>query len=291
MMLLVTVSVLFPLCSMKSLAPLAKFSIVGVLSNVYICLFVLLRAVDGSYGRGAALLRAAPAAPKFESYSGSAWSTVMHPEVAVLFSILSTAFLAHYNAPLFFDQLAPGADGDKSKRFTLVSMLGFGGAALIFSLVMSGGFLTFGLNSSGLILNNYASTDWLAEVARGAIALSLITAYPLVFFSLRKQVICALGKRSEDLRKPGRLNSVLLGVVTLVALSLRDLGRVASFAGACFGVFLIYIAPALMVLRAQQRGIGPKPGGLAGRAGRVAQRLMIPLGAVLAVVGVYESLL
>jgi len=293
MLLLVTASVLFPLCSMKSLAPLAKFSVAGVLSNVYICLFVALRAVDGSYRRGGAMLRAAPAAPSFASHSGSAWSTILHPEATVLFSILSTAFLAHYNAPLFFDQLAPGKDGDKSRPFTIVSVLGFGIAAVIFSLVMAGGFMTFGLSSSGLILNNYASTDWLAEGARAAIALSLITAYPLVFFSLRKQVVGALGKRGADFAasRPGRLDVMLLGAVTLVALCLNDLGKVASFAGACFGTFLIYVAPALMVLRAQQRGIGPRPGGLSGKLGRATQFLLIPLGLALAVVGVYESLI
>jgi len=290
MMLLVTVSVLYPLCSMKSLAPLAKFSVLGVLSNVYICFFVALRAIDGSYRRGGAFFRAAPAVPKFSAHAGSALSTVMHPEVTVFFSILATAFLAHYNAPLFFEQLAPGPDGSKSKRFALVSMIGFGTAALIYSLVMVGGFVTFGLNSSGLILNNYASADPLAELARAAIALSLITAYPLVFFSLRKQVVSAMAKRGMDLLNPGRLNIGLLVLVTLCALCLHDLGKVASFAGACFGTFLIYVAPALMVLRAQQRGIGPRPSGLAGKAGRATQTALIPFGLTLAVVGVYECL-
>lgn len=73
------------------------------------------------------------------------------------------------------------------------------------------GFLTFGQSSMGLILNNYAATDGLAVLARAAIVLSLVTAYPLVFLSLRKQVLEVLGTRGAKVaeEKP-RLTTVLL---------------------------------------------------------------------------------
>jgi len=215
----------------------------------------------------------------------------MHDEITVLFSILSTAFLAHYNAPLFFEQLAPGPDGKRGSRFTLVSVLGFSAAGLIMSVVMAGGFLTFGTSSSGLILNNYCASDGLAEFARVAIGLSLITAYPLVFFSLRKLVVGFLGSRGDELStsRPLLLNVLLLALVTAIALNLHDLGKVATFAGALFGSFLIYIAPAIMALRAKQRRIGPLSTGLGAAIGHTAQLLLVPLGIMLAAVGVYET--
>jgi len=288
-MLALTATVLLPLCSMKSLAPLAKFSVLGVLSNVYIALFVLLRSFDGSYGASGAMASAAPAAAKFVPYSGGAWSTISDPGFAVLLSILATAFLAHYNAPVFYEQLAPGPDGRKDSRFVVVSVVGFSAAAVIFSIVMSGGFLTFGKASFGLILNNYAATDGLAVLARLAIAVSLITAYPLVFFSVRKQVVDLFGRRGAELanNRPRLLTILLLAGITAVALNLRDLGKLAAFAGACFGSFLIYIAPALMVLCAQRRGLGPKSGGL---FARVVQLSLLPLGAALGILGAYQSL-
>jgi len=234
-------------------------------------------------------MRAAPAAPKLASVAGSAWSTVADPGFAVLLSILATAYLAHYNAPMFYEQLAPDPEtGKKDGRFFLVSMLGFGIAGLIFSAVMVGGFLTFGKSSMGLILNNYAATDTLAVLARAAIALSLITGYPLVFLSLKKQVVDLVGEAGQQFstEKPRLLTIGLLSCITLIALSLRNLGKLAAFAGACFGSFLIYVAPALMMLGAQRRGLAKA----AGPAARAVQVLMIPLGLSLGVIGAIQSL-
>lgn len=289
--LFVTLTTLLPLCSLRSLAPLAKFSVVGVLSNVYICLFILFRCVDGSYREGGALLPMAPAVPEFESAS-SILGTCMNSNVLILVSILATAFLAHYNAPLFYEQLDPGPENDKSDRFRRVSVNGFVGAGLVFSIVMIGGFLTFGSNSAGLILNSYAANDMLAVVARLAICISLLTAYPIVFFSLRKQMLGLVPKRYADFATANyNLTTVgLLSGVTGVALQLHNLGKLAAFAGACFGSFLIYIAPALMVLRAKRRGIGPKFKGLSGAASQLSLLLNILLGLVLGVLGARLSL-
>lgn len=282
-----TAVVILPLCSMKSLAPLAKFSVLGVLSNVFICGFVLTRCFDGSYAAGA-LAQAAPAMPKFVVHSGSVWSTMSDPGFAVLLAILATAFLAHYNAPNFFEQLAPDSNGNKEGRFFIMSVMGFSAAALIFCMVMCGGFLTFGKASLGLILNNYAATDGLAILARVAIAVSLITAYPLVFMGLRKQFVALTGEMGEKLynESPRALTISLLAVVTLVALNLRNLGTLAAFAGAIFGSFLVYVAPAVMVIRAQQRGLGAKGGAL----GRAVQFFMVPMGLALGVLGAVQSL-
>jgi len=287
-----TATVLMPLCNMKSLAPLAKFSVLGVLSNVFICGFIILRCLDGSYGPAGRFAAVAPAAPVFVAHAGSTWSTLMNPGVTVVLSILSTAYLAHYNAPMFYEQLAPDPEGGKDRRFVIVSVLGFAIAGLIFSVVMAGGFLTFGVASKGLILNSYAVTDGWATFARGAIVCSLITAYPLVFLSLRKQLVDVLGDRGANFaaEKPRLLTLLMLIGITALALRLTNLGRLVGFAGACFGTFLIYVAPALMVLGAQRRGLGPQPKGFAGGLARVGQILLVPLGMSLGVLGAIQSL-
>eukprot|EP00434_Breviolum_minutum_P003830 symbB.v1.2.003369.t1/scaffold189.1/size277183/6 len=270
--LIITALVLYPLCSMKSFAPLAKFSLLGVLSNFYICAFIALRCADGTYAKGGMLFSAAPAAPKFIATHGSIWSTLLHPGISVLLSILATAYLAHYNAPLFYEQLAPDEKtGKKDRRFFIVSVLGFGISGLIFCLVL--GFLTFGQASMGLILNNYAATDGLAVLARAAIVLSLVTAYPLVFLSLRKQVVEILGSKGAKFaeEKPRLSTVILLAGVTAIALRLRNLGVVAALAGASLGTFLVYVAPALMILGAQSRGLAPRPKGLGGIFARAVQ--------------------
>eukprot|EP00438_Fugacium_kawagutii_P008883 Skav202622 [mRNA] locus=scaffold515:73671:80581:- [translate_table: standard] len=278
---------------MKSFAPLAKFSLLGVLSNFYICAFIALRCIDGSYTKGGSLFSAAPAAPKFISTGESMWSTLCHPGISVLLSILATAYLAHYNAPLFYEQLAPDEKtGKKDRRFFIVSVLGFGISGLIFCLVLAGGFLTFGKSSMGLILNNYAATDGLAVLARAAIVLSLVTAYPLVFLSLRKQVVEILGSRGAKFaeEKPRLSTVVLLAGVTAIALRLRNLGVVAALAGASLGTFLVYVAPALMILGAQHRDLAPRPKGFSGWVARAMQVFLVPLGVGLGVIGSVHSL-
>lgn len=290
--LIMTALVLYPLCSMKSFAPLAKFSLLGVLSNFYICAFIALRCLDGSYAKGGSLFSAAPAAPKFIHGEGM-WSTLSHPGISVLLSILATAYLAHYNAPLFYEQLAPDKKtGKKDRNFFIVSVLGFGISGLIFCLVLAGGFLTFGQSSMGLILNNYAATDGLAVLARAAIVLSLVTAYPLVFLSLRKQVVEILGSRGAKLaeEKPRLSTVVLLAGVTAIALRLRNLGVVAALAGASLGTFLVYVAPALMILGAQRRNLVQSPKGFGGWVARVMQVFLVPLGVGLGVIGSVHSL-
>lgn len=291
--LVLTALVLFPLCSMKSLAPLAKFSVLGVLGNTYICLFVLLRYFDGTCRAGGAFYDLLQIKPQFSvASSHGAWSTMLNPGFMVLLSILSTAYLAHYNAPVYYEQLDPGPNGNRDRRFFLVSMAGFAAAGLTMGLVMIGGFLTFGKSCSGLILNNYASSDPLAALARIAIGVSLLTAYPLVFYSFKKQIVDLVGQRAEKLgtEQPAVLNLLVLGFVTIMALNLHDLGKLAAFAGACFGSFLIYVAPCLMALRAHQLGLGPPSSGLASRIGRVAQCVIIPVGLALAAVGVFVTL-
>eukprot|EP00929_Paragymnodinium_shiwhaense_P031226 TRINITY_DN17545_c0_g2_i1.p1 TRINITY_DN17545_c0_g2~~TRINITY_DN17545_c0_g2_i1.p1 ORF type:complete len:522 (+),score=76.59 TRINITY_DN17545_c0_g2_i1:166-1566(+) len=291
--LVVTAAILFPLTLLKSLAPLAKFSLVGVMSNVYICFFVVLRCLDGSYAPGGAFAAAAPALPKFAAAASSAMGTVMNPGALTLICMLGTAFVCHYNAPMFYEQLEPEPNGEKSDRFFKMSVAGFSGAALIFAIIMVAGFWTFGLNCQGLILNNYAETDALAGLARVGVCLSLILGFPLSFLSLRKDIVAMLGKSGEDFaaKQPILLTVMLHAVITALALNLYDLGKVVAIAGSCFGSILIYIAPSLMVLRAQQRGVGAKlPEGAAGATTRGAQMLCIAVGLAFGILGTVRNL-
>jgi amino acid permease len=213
-------------------------------------------------------------------------SVLASPSVTVLLGILGTAFLAHYNAARFYKDLAPGPDGKKGGRFLAVSVAGFTAAAVLMSVVMVGGFLTFGSSSSGLILNSYAATDALATAARSAIGLSLITSFPIVFFSVRDQLLGVVGdklaKRATEGSNYAIMTAVILAMLTATALKLTDLSKVAGFVGAIFGIFLIYVAPPLMALRARQKGMsGFQTKGVRRLLEVGVQLGLIPLGVVL----------
>ena len=65
----------------------------------------------------------------------------------------------------------------------------FGLAALLCGSIMAAGFSTFGAASQGFILNNYATADSLALLARIGISASIIFSFPLNFVGLREGVL------------------------------------------------------------------------------------------------------
>ena len=88
----------------------------------------------------------------------------------MLLSILATAFCAHFLSPQFLAQLSEtkAADGTKESklpRFSILTAGGFALSAVLSAVVMVSGFLTFGGAADGYILNNYATTDKLAQLA------------------------------------------------------------------------------------------------------------------------------
>merc|ERR1711871_966644 len=150
----------------------------------------------------------------------------MNANVFVLLSMLASAFLAHYNAPKFYAELAP-AEAGKSKlpKFNAVVGGAFGLAAALMGSIMAGGFLTFGGASQGLILNSYATSDPLAFVARLGIGMSIIFSYPLNFLGLREGLF-AMFNQKEAAKKPAvhiAVTLLLMGLMNGAALFMKDL--------------------------------------------------------------------
>ena len=135
--------------------------------------FVWFRKFDASYALGGKFyeLIAESSRPAFAA--ATAARPLVNPSIFVLISMLATAFLAHYNAPKYYKELAAPTDGTtKQKAFNTVCAGAFGLASLLCALVMAGGYLTFGGASQGLILNSYATSDPLALLARLGICAS-----------------------------------------------------------------------------------------------------------------------
>ena len=135
----------------------------------------------------------------------------------------------------------------------------FGISVLLFAIVGSLGFLTFGSASSGLILNNYSQKDALMNLSRVAVAISIVFSFPLAFVGARDGWLDLL-KVPVDKRSNSLLNKTtfaILSVITLIATQLKELAFIMSFAGATLGNALIYIYPALM-FRSAVKNMGEK---------------------------------
>ena len=273
----VTASVLTPLCLMRSFAVLSYTSLLGILGTVYTAIFMAVRLVDKSYAPGGKFFEVL----KTSKAALPAFGSTTTPAAAfVLVSMLSTAFIAHYNAPKYYSELK-----DTSvKRFNVLSLLAFSVAIAFFGGMMSFGFLTFGSACNGFVLNNYAASDSLATIARGAILASIIFGYPLTFVGFRDGLLELLGNSAPSWRTKDLSGIVVLAAMTVAATFLRDLGKVSSVAGALLGSSIIYIFPALAFIASAK---GDPKQATESKVNRVISGVGVGLGAI----GLYVSLL
>ena len=222
-LLVLTVLILFPLCLINNLSSLAPFSLVGIIGMVYTGIVIGVRYFDGSYklphgkflkdlsgvgiGSNKSLPSFATAATSAASAtSSSPFQFLFNPKSLILISILSTAYIAHFNAPKFYNELkevdtssnsTPSktrterkTSSSKQKRFHIgVVTTSFMVSILFYGIVSALGYSTFGLSTSAMILNNYSTNDILISISRFCVGISLIFSYPLLFVGLKSGTI------------------------------------------------------------------------------------------------------
>jgi amino acid permease len=168
----------------------------------------------------------------------------------------SSSFQAHYNAPKMWAELKHAS----LPRYGKVVTISFLFAALTSVYIMVIGYLTFGGNSAGLVLNNYSYTDPIAAIARVSVVFGIIFGYPLSFSALREGVWDLAGIISEEEKEFNHLSTtvLLLGVLVGCAITIDNVGVIISLSGALFGTMLIYIFPAVMNISAIEKIQGRK---------------------------------
>ena len=294
--ILLSATVLLPLSLMRDLSSLAFGSVIGTAGTLYTALFIWLRKLDGSYAAGGGYhqLIAESARPSFAA--ATAAQPLINSGIFVLVSMLATAFLAHYNAPKFYNSLEAPADGSsKQAAFNKVCFAAFGLAALLCASIMAGGFLTFGGASQGLILNSYATSDPLALLARVGICASIVFSYPLNFVGLRDGVLSMLKLDGSKGSVHTITTVALLCAMNGLSLVIKNLGLVVAIGGAALGTSLVYTFPALMFIQATRlKGKELRAKGQSLPAGRVREMYanmgLVGLGLSLGLLGVQISL-
>jgi len=288
--LIASVVLLLPLSLMRDLSALAVGSVLGNLGTLFTAGFTLLRLADGSYAPGGRFHTAIAAASR---PALKASEPALGPGVFVLVSMLATAYVAHYNAPTFYKELAPPeGGGSKLPRFNKVVAGGFALAALLSAAIMSGGFLTFGAATQGLILNNYATTDALALIARVGIGASIVFSYPLNFNAMRggflKLLRLDMYAHRTDLHVAATV--ALMTAFNGLALFLKDLGLVVAVGGAVLGSAIVYIFPAIMFIANMRRKAAAGPLSAGERREVLLNKGLVALGAALGCLGAFMSL-
>ena len=247
-----TTFVLLPLCLMKNLKSLGPFSLVGIMGMLYTASAMATRFFDGSYQSGGRFYQTLEPQflPSFSESQGIA-ELIVNPNIFLLISMLSTAFMAHYNAPKFYWEL----ENNTLARYQLVVAVSFTVALVLFAAVSSFGFATFGKACAGLVLNNYSTDDPLMSLSRVAVALSLLFSYPSAFVGVRDGFLDLLGVKDRGDRLLNSVTVILLTMIAAMAYVVRDLGKVLAFAGATWGNAVIYLLPSFMFINCAKKSM------------------------------------
>jgi amino acid permease len=271
--LAVTAGLLYPLCNLSSLAALAPVSVVGVLGSLVTTLFMGLRCptfvASSPYATAASaaagpMLRSIPAAmqPSFSTFQKG----IQSPTPLILIAMASSSLMAHFSAPDFYHSLKDPADSSNKnisaadsatkkpsaaiQKFIKMTISAFVGVTLINGLTLAFGFLTFGGNSAGIILNNYSSMDIGASISRLLVAVSVIGGYPFIMSACRSEGLELFANGKEKTRGlKQKATAILLTILTSLCLVLKDAGFVISFNGALLGSALMYTFPAMLFLK------------------------------------------
>jgi len=292
-LLCLSVFVLLPLCLKESFAGLALTSAVGLVACAYLSSFVVWRCFDGSYLPGGQFFNLAPVQP-VPLTPATSLGDIVGPNSLVLLSTLGVAYMNHGSAPGTYQELAAGpvragateeeVREAKLRRYLFITAMAFLVAGSIGATVMASGFLTFGPGSAGLLLANYANTDVAAAVARMCVIVSVLFGFPLNFVLMRIEAVGLVGRGELSRSTIRRMSVVVLAAITMMALSLKNLGRVQAIVGSTLGSFVVFTAPGLMA-----RGLR-RSRGIKSKRRAVTEVAVIVWGGILSSLGLAVSL-
>jgi len=182
----------------------------------------------------------------------------------------ASAYLGHFIAPDLYHSLGQQGD-DSNKRadagqengtlapdrsdalnsFYKISFGGFLSTIVINCFIMTFGFLTFGGNSMGVILNNFSTLDKGATICRLLTAVSVIGGFPFLISACRGEILelYNLATNRQPTPKNEKLTTaMLLFSLTLISMVVSDAGMIIGLAGAVMGSALVFIFPSLLYL-------------------------------------------
>eukprot|EP00913_Durusdinium_trenchii_P012001 g11275.t1 len=176
----------------------------------------------------------------------------------LLVNNLSIAFLCHYNGCKYYREFVDHRPGKFGRRVFTAFML----ASVLFATTMLLGYATFGDRAEGVVLNNYAKEDMLANIARFGMGFANVFSLPLMFSGLREATLVLLATAVPDtvvfdqVWFQNALSALMLGVIAVLGIIVTDVSTVIGLVGAICGSAIIYVIPCLLFDRASSKFLG-----------------------------------
>ncbi|KAL4889039.1 transmembrane amino acid transporter protein-domain-containing protein [Aspergillus ambiguus] len=227
---LLVLTISYPLSLYRDIAKLAKASTLALISMMVIVVAVItqgFRVSSESRGEVKSLL-------------------LVNSGFFQAVGVISFAFVCHHNSLLIYGSLKkPTLD-----RFTMVTHYSTGVSLLMCLTMAISGFLFFGSQTQGNVLNNFPSDNVLVNIARFCFGLNMLTTLPLEAFVCR-EVMTTYYFPDEPFNMARHLIFTSALVVTAMTMSLItcDLGAVFELIGATSAAALAYIFPPLCYIK------------------------------------------
>jgi len=240
-----------PLCYLKNLSALGCSSGFAFVALLYTAVVMSIRAYDGTYAKGGDFYKELPGGlrPDLPWAPDHAPMWQFGGQSLVYINILAMAFHCHCNACKYYRELHKSTPAHFG-RCTFVAMVI---CAFIYAVMGYMGYKTFGLAAEGTILKNYSVNDWPINIAKCGVVLSLIASYGIMFAALRESSLSLLKGVGESwvgnldlIWRQDVLSTVLVVLITSLAVLCQDSGLVDGLVGAICGNVVIYIIPCLI---------------------------------------------
>ncbi|CDK26874.1 unnamed protein product [Kuraishia capsulata CBS 1993] len=180
-------------------------------------------------------------------------------------SVISFALVCHHNTTFIYESMKkPTLD-----RFAKLTHISCFISMIACGLMGMVGYLTFKDKTKGNILNNFPSSDWVANIARLCFGLNMLTTFPLEVFVVREIArdflvmwkksresgYASLTSQSEDDqtelsdKEHFWLTTVLCFSAISVSLFTCNLGAILELVGATSASIMAYILPPMCLLK------------------------------------------
>ncbi|KAJ1708187.1 amino acid transporter [Aspergillus flavus] len=227
---LLVLGISYPLSLYRDIAKLAKASTLALLSMVVILVAVLtqgFRVPSESRGEVKSLM-------------------ILNSGFFQAVGVISFAFVCHHNSLLIYGSLKKPTL-DRFARVTHYST----GVSLAMCLTMGiSGFLFFGSQTQGNVLNNFPSDNIIVNVARFCLGLNMLTTLPLEAFVCREVMTTYyFSDEPFNMNRHIIFTSALVVSAMTMALITCDLGAVFELIGATSAAALAYIFPPLCYIK------------------------------------------
>lgn len=238
---ILTVVLIIPLSAIKSIDGLKIFSLIAIISVIAFIFCTLYLGINQLFVNSRN-----PA----EALSYNLWPT--WSEMGSALSVFVLCFCSHINIPRMAQEIKytkKSKFASKTAKMLRVNIFAYSACAFAYFVVGGGGYLAYGENLKGNILDNFGETKtWYTVVVKIGYALVVLFSYPIVAYPATNTIYQWITSSPRTTARSYMLATCYCAITLILALVVPDLLKVFGITGATCGTFILLIWPSVMYI-------------------------------------------